>query len=86
MQGLTSPLPASGEVQFTIAGNLTAHGITKPTTWAATASFATDQIKGSATTTVKFEDFGMTPPRTMLLLSVEDHLTFQLNFVFAPAS
>jgi hypothetical protein len=27
----------------------------------------------------------MSPPRTMLVLSVEDHLTFTLNFVFTPA-
>jgi len=86
VQGLTWPLPTSGNVNFTIVGNLTAHGVTAPTTWAATATFAANQIKGSATTTVKFEDFGMTPPKTMLVLSVQDHLTFELDFVFAPAN
>src|SRR6185437_8999542 len=86
VQGLTWPLPSSGQLTFTMIGNLTAHGVTKETTWDATAAFDGSQVKGSATTTVKFEDFGMSPPRTMLVLSVQDHLTFELDFVFARAS
>ncbi|HEX7103689.1 MAG TPA: YceI family protein [Nitrolancea sp.] len=84
--GLTWPLPSTGQATFTVTGDLTAHGVTKPTTWNATAAFDGNKISGSATTEVKFEDFGMSPPRTMLVLSVEDHLTFTLNFVFTQAS
>jgi len=84
--GLSWPLPTTGQATFTITGDLTAHGVTKPTTWNATASFEGTKISGTATTEVKFEDFGMSPPRTMLVLSVEDHLTFTLNFVFTPAN
>jgi polyisoprenoid-binding protein YceI len=83
--GLSWPLPTTGQATFTIAGDLTAHGITKPTTWNATATFDGGKISGNASTDVKFEEFGMSPPRTMLVLSVEDHLTFTLNFVITPA-
>ncbi len=86
VQGLSWPLPTSGQQTFTLVGNLTAHGVTAPTTWKATATFGPQQIKGSATTTVKFEDFGMKPPSTMLVLSVEDNLTLELDFVFTPGS
>jgi polyisoprenoid-binding protein YceI len=85
VQGLTWPLPTSGSANVTIVGNLTAHGVTKQTTWTGRVTFSGTQVKGTATTTVKFEDFGMTPPRTMLVLSVQDHLTFELDFVFTPA-
>jgi len=86
VSGLSWPLPTTGQTTFTITGNLTAHGVTKPTTWTATATFDGTKISGSATTEVKFEDFGMSPPRTMLALSVEDHLTFTLSFVFTPTN
>jgi polyisoprenoid-binding protein YceI len=84
--GLPWPLPATGQATFTMSGDLTAHGVTKPTTWNANATFAGTTISGSATTDVTFEDFGMSAPRTMLVLSVEDHLTFTLNFVFTPTN
>jgi polyisoprenoid-binding protein YceI len=85
VSGLPWPLPTTGQATFTISGNLTAHGVTKPTAWNATATFYGSKISGSATTEVKFEDFGMSPPRTMLVLSVEDHLSFTLQFVFTPS-
>lgn len=86
VQGLTWPLPTSGSANATIVGNLTAHGVTKQTTWTGKVTFSGAQVKGTATTTVKFEDFGMSPPHTMLVLSVQDHLTFELDFVFTPAT
>ncbi len=86
VQGLSWPLPASGQATFKLIGNLTVHGKTSQTTWNATATFGPQQVQGSATTTVKFEDFGMKPPSTMIVLSVEDNLTLQLDFVFNKAS
>jgi polyisoprenoid-binding protein YceI len=86
VQGLSWPLPTSGQATFKLTGNLTVHGQTSPTTWDVTATFGPQQIKGTATTTVKFEDFGMKPPSTMLVLSVEDNLTLELDFVFTHGS
>lgn len=86
VQGLTWPLPSSGQATFTLIGNLTVHGVTKQTSWQVTATFGSQQVSGTATTTVKFEDFGMTPPTTMIALSVQDSLKLQIDFVVQKAS
>ena len=86
VQGLSWPLPTSGQATFKLTGNLTVHGQTSQTTWDVTATFGPKQINGTATTTVKFEDFGMKPPSTMLVISVEDNLTLELDFFFTLGS
>lgn len=86
IQGLTWPLPTSGQATLKIIGNLTVHGKTAPTTWDATVTFAPQEVQGTATTTVKFEQFGMSPPKTFLVLSVQDNLTLEMDFVFKPGS
>lgn len=78
--GLPWPLPASGQVTFKLTGNLTVRGVTKPTTWDVSATLDTREIRGTATTTVTFEDFGMTPPTAAAVLNVEDRLTLELDF------
>jgi len=89
-QGLPSPLPTSGDVTFKLSGNLTVHGVTKQVTWDAQGKIAGSDLTGTATTAVVFEDFGMSPPRTMMVLSVEDNLvltiTFHLRAGAAPAA
>src|SRR6266851_4094683 len=72
VQGLTMPLPTSGQTTFQLSGDLTVHGVTKPVTWQVTASFADTTISGSATTAIKITDFGMTPPKAGPVLSIED--------------
>ncbi len=86
VKGLTWPLPTSGQTTFTLIGDLTVHGKAALTTWNVNATFAPDQVNGAAVTTVKFEDFGMKPPKTMLVISVDDNLTLELDFVFTPGS
>ena len=86
LQGLSWPLPTSGQSTFKMLGNLTVHGTTSPTTWDVTATFDGNQVKGTATTTVKFEDFGMKAPKTFLVISVEDNLELQIDFVFKQES
>jgi len=83
VQGLTMPLPTSGQTTFQLSGDLTVHGVTKPVTWQVTASFAATTISGSATTAIKITDFGMTPPKAGPVLSIEDALTLELAFTAA---
>jgi polyisoprenoid-binding protein YceI len=78
--GLPSPLPTSGPVTFQLAGDLTVHGVTHPTTWDVTAQIAGQSLTGSASTTVTFEDFGMTQPKVPVVLSVEDNLKLIVDF------
>jgi len=77
--GLPSPLPTDGTATFQLVGDLTVHGVTRPTTWDATATFADGQLTGNATTTVLISDFGMEPPKAGPVLSIEDTVRLELD-------
>ncbi|MGH2457667.1 MAG: YceI family protein, partial [Chloroflexota bacterium] len=81
--GLTSPLPTSGKVAFQLLGNLTVHGVTHPVTWNVTGQVDGNQVAGQATTSFKFEDFGMSPPHVFVVLSVQDNINLQMDFLLA---
>ncbi len=77
--GLPVPLPTSGTATFELVGDLTVHGVTRPTTWQATASFADREVTGTATTTVLMTDLGMTPPKVGSVVSIEDSVRLELD-------
>jgi polyisoprenoid-binding protein YceI len=77
--GLPVPLPTSGEAAFELVGDLTVHGVTRPATWQATATFADRDVTGTATTTVLMTDFGMTPPKVGSVVSIEDAVRLELD-------
>jgi polyisoprenoid-binding protein YceI len=77
--GLPMPLPSSDTVSFQLVGDLTVHGVTRPTTWDATATFADGQVTGTASTTVLISDFGMEPPKAGPVLSIEDGVKLELD-------
>jgi polyisoprenoid-binding protein YceI len=73
--GLT--LPASGEFSFKLTGNLTIKGKTKEVTFDVVASRAGTDLRATATLnpTVKFGDFGMTPPTSSFrVVSIVDEI------------
>lgn len=80
VQELPSPLPTSGDVSFKLVGDLTVRGVTKQVTWDVTGKIAGNDLTGTAKTAVKFEDFGMAPPQTMMVLSVEDNIGLEAAF------
>ncbi len=84
LPGLPWPLPASGTLTFQIAGDLTIHGVTRPSTWQVTAEAKDGGFTGLATTRVRFEDFGMTQPRLAIVLSVEDDIGLEYQFHLVP--
>ena len=84
LQGLTLPVPASGTKTFQVVGNLTVHGVTKPTTWQVDAKFDGGRVTGTAATSFVFSDFGLTQPRVPVVLSVADSI--KLEYTFARAS
>ncbi len=84
LPGLPWPLPASGTLTFQITGDLTIHGVTRPSTWQVTAEAKDGGFTGLATTRVKFEDFGMTQPRVAIVLSVEDDIGLEYQFHLVP--
>jgi len=85
--GLANPLPQSGDLTFKLEGNLTVHGTTKPITWDATAT-ATDgkDLKGTATTSFTFADFGLNQPHVPRVLSIEATIKLEYDFHFVKAN
>jgi polyisoprenoid-binding protein YceI len=77
--GLPIPLPTTGTAAFDLVGDLTVHGVTRPVTWQATATFVEREVTGTATTTVLMTDFGMTPPRVGQVVSIEDSVRLELD-------
>ncbi|HEV2126374.1 MAG TPA: YceI family protein [Chloroflexota bacterium] len=80
-EGVPSPLPTSGEYNFRLIGTMTMHGQQKETAWDVRAKRDGEQLAGTATTAVKFGDFGMTPPRVPLVLSIVDEIRLEVNLV-----
>jgi polyisoprenoid-binding protein YceI len=84
IRGLTLPLPASGSKTFQIVGDLTVHGVTKPTTWTVNATFDKGRISGAAATSFLFSDFGLDQPRVPVVLSVADSIKLEYAFSLVP--
>jgi len=80
VDGLPSPLPTSGDVNFKLSGDLTVRGVTKPVTWDVQAAIAGRELTGAATTAFKFGDFGMNPPKVPIVLGVVDNITLEVKF------
>jgi polyisoprenoid-binding protein YceI len=82
LAGLKYPWPASGELKFELRGDLTIHGVTKPWKWQVTAAPKDGGLAGKATTSFAFADFGMTPPTSFRVLSVQDKVILEYDFHF----
>ena len=80
-EGLPSPLSAAnGEVEFTISGDLTIRDQTRPVTWNVTAEFS-ESITGLAVIDINFEQFAMDKPSVAVVVSVDDTIRLELEFV-----
>jgi len=67
---------------FQIRGNLTIHGITREVTFDATLTpLSETRIEGSAQTTVRHQDFGMTIPEAPGVANVSDEVRLEIDFV-----
>jgi polyisoprenoid-binding protein YceI len=70
----------AGPVTFTLTGQLTVRGVTRPTTWTVTARTSGNQVTGTAATTFTFEEFTLTQPRVAVVLSVADTIGLEYDF------
>ncbi len=82
---LTQPIdlgkaPASGEtVSATATGDLTLHGVTKSVQVPLQARVADGVVTIVGSLPIQFADFGINPPQSMMVLSVEDNGTLELQ-------
>lgn len=80
INGMKLPVPKSGKRTFTLDGNLTVHGVTRPTKWTVNAVFTDSTTTGSASTKFTFADFGLSQPRVPIVLSVADTIGLEYDF------
>lgn len=77
--GLPLPIPVAGAHTFTLVGDMTIHGVTAELTWQVEATFTQATVTGRATTRFPFKTFGLTIPKVMGLLSVDDDIRLVLR-------
>lgn len=82
--GFSGPIPDSGTATFQLEGSLTLHGVTKTTVWEVTAEFGAEKISGLATTAFQFDTFGIAVPSVARVLSVDDNIRLELQFLLVP--
>ena len=76
-------LPAAGEsVTATVAGSFEIHGVSQPVTVTLDATWIEGVVIVGGTFEIRFEDYGISPPRAPIVLSVEDTGTVELLFNF----
>jgi polyisoprenoid-binding protein YceI len=79
--GIPSTVAVGQTVQFSVAGNLTIHGVTRTATFAVTLTPKTStQIAGTAQTTVRYADFGIAIPNVPSVGSVSNTVQLALTF------
>jgi polyisoprenoid-binding protein YceI len=76
-------LPAEGgTIAATAAGRLTLHGVTRDVEVPVKATLSGDVVTVTGSIEIRFADYAVQQPTSMLVLSIEDHGTieFQLHF------
>ncbi|MEZ0240552.1 MAG: YceI family protein [Chloroflexota bacterium] len=79
-------LPADGAtVDATATGDLTIHGVTRRVEIPVSAKRSGDVVTVTGSIPIVFADYGVTPPTTVIAVSVEDHgiIEFQLQLSHA---
>jgi polyisoprenoid-binding protein YceI len=84
LRGLPKTLPTSGAYTFDVIGDLTVHGVTKPTNWNVTAELKNGQLTGTARTLFTFADFNLDQPHVPIVLSVNDTIRLEYDFALVP--
>ena len=78
---LVWPLPSSDHITFQMTTDTTIHAVTAQLTWEVTANIIGMEITGQAKTSFPFNTYNLTPPKLFFILSVEDNIRLELEFV-----
>lgn len=79
VDGLDGALPEGEETSFTLLGDFTVHGETRPMAWDATAARAGDTLTGTASTVFQMPDFAIEPPSVPMVLSLEETVRLEVE-------
>lgn len=78
--GLPQDLPQSGEVVFSLIGEMTLLDVTRPVEWQVTGNLNENTFFGLATTSFTFGYFELDQPRVASVLSIEDNIRLEVDF------
>lgn len=85
LSGLPDQITYGTSYTFKISGDLTIKGVTRQVTFDATVTQVdAAHLKGSATTTVLYKDFGISIPQVRSVASVDDQVILKIDFVATP--
>lgn len=79
-QNMDWPLPVSETIEFNLIGDMTIKTTTNRLTWIIKCSNDGSTITGKATTEFTFQDFNITKPSAMSVVSVEDEIRLEIDF------
>ena len=80
-KGLPTTFTVDQLVNFQVTGNLTVHQVSKVETFDVVLTVNSDkQVTGSASTTVRYEDFNLAIPNVPSVTDVSDAVALTLNF------
>ncbi len=79
VEGLPLTLPPATSVAFKLTGDLTIRDVTKPVTWDVTCQAQGNLGTCHATTSFAFGYFGIDRPQVPVVLSIEDHITLEVE-------
>ena len=80
ISGFPDELPESGEVAFTLVGNLTIMDVTRSVEWEVIGNLQDDIFRGQAFTSFTFDYFEIDQPRVASVLSIEDTIRLEVDF------
>ncbi len=80
VDGFPSSYAENQQVQLTLNGTLSVHGVDKPVAWTVLARQAGDTLTATADTDIKFSDFGMSPPNVQIA-KAKDGIHLQIVLV-----
>lgn len=70
-----------GEVSVTAVGDLTIHGVTKSVSFPLQSKLVNGTVVVVGSLDLTFSDFGVTVPKTQIVVSVDDHGTLELQLL-----
>jgi polyisoprenoid-binding protein YceI len=80
--GLPDNLAVGEAIAFEIVGKLTVHGVSQPVTFDATMTRVSEsQFEGSATSVVRYRDFGISIPEAPGVANISDEVQLEIEFV-----
>jgi polyisoprenoid-binding protein YceI len=81
ISGVDASLDPAVQQTFQLVGILDLHGVQKEITWEVEARREGDVITALATTTFRFDEFGIQPPNIAGFVSVADEVTLQMQII-----